>query len=133
MYVIVNSTEDTLMVAQQDCTDSPYVIEPTQRKPFFWKNGLAPKNVHVKLLKKEPMYMAHKSKEPLSKLQQMHMDENSFLWSGAFPLNSLGVLSVRLANKNKRNARRSRMYQILKVQKRLKENTVFMIVENEDL
>jgi len=113
MYVIVNNTNDTLLIAQDNFTERPLLIEKNKRQPFFWQNYLSPKNVKLLIQKKE--FYGDARFEMLAKLQQKHQEENTYEWSDTFPLNTLGTLSLRVNKKNQRNSWGSKVYEILKV------------------
>ena len=121
------------MVAQEDAKDIPFVIRKGDRVPFYWANKLLEKFICIKSVS-----------ESLSPYKREQVE---FDWSCGFPISELGTLSVQnrlIDNETTRGSQiKQSMYKLFKrhkstdtlffrVDRRLHNNTIFIIVEEEN-
>lgn len=82
-YVIVNKTDEKLLLTQEKLNDDFTIIDSYARENFRWLDGKGVKKVMIKILD-------HTAEDPI----------NEWVWSSAFSLDEIGAHSVRNANKN---------------------------------
>ena len=82
-YVIINKTDEKLLLTQEKLNDDFTIIDSYARENFRWLDGKGVKKVMIKILDS-------KAEDPI----------NEWVWSSAFSLDEIGAHSVRNANKS---------------------------------
>jgi hypothetical protein len=85
-YVIINKTEEKLLITQEKLDDDFTIIDSLSRENFKWLNGSSIKKVMIKILDS-------KASDPI----------NEWMWSSPFILEELGSQSVRTVNRESKD------------------------------
>lgn len=117
--MIVNQTKGELSIAQQDCETQCFTIESNGRKPFHWSD---------------------KDREKLLRLKFTSAEVSEELdWTCGIPVNEVGSITVRNRQKMPQgwhldDLDRRRYYsKFLRIDRKFHKNTIFLIVEEENL
>eukprot|EP00347_Sterkiella_histriomuscorum_P000566 403375355 len=127
LYVFVNHTKNIIVAAQFEARDIPFVIPSKERVPFHWANIRKEKYVAIKMVN-----------DTFARNKQ----ELEYQWSSGFDISQLGQISIQMREvvKEKNNTKDYRKFKAqrqkikyLKIDRRLHNNTIFIIVEEEDI
>ena len=81
-YIIINKTEEKLLVTQENLSDDFTIIDSSSRENFRWLNGSGIKMIMIKILD-------NNAEDPI----------NEWEWSSPFSLEEIGSQNVRSINK----------------------------------
>lgn len=104
-YVIINKTDEKLLITQEKLDDDFTIIDSHSRENFKWLNGTNIKKVMIKILDS-------KANDPI----------NEWMWSSPFVLDEVGSQSVRTANRENKDT-----FMYWKIDRQIINVTIFLM------
>ena len=113
--MIVNHLDTALKYKQDGNSNSMRFLEPGEREILHWQNSQFPQMISIKAIenREDPNH---------------NDDDTKWDWTKGIPVKNVGILAVQ-TRCNRDNYR----YKILKIDRRLVESTIYIIIENEDM
>lgn len=112
--VIVNHLDTILKYKQEGNHNSMRILKPDDREILFWENSQFPQMIAIKSLEKREK-------------ADLYDNDTKWDWTKGIPVNNVGILSIQT-----RCNRDDYRYKILRVERRLIESTMYIIITSED-